>query len=619
PSIPSDRKTDVKVPHMGCLENMDVESNAAYPTPFANSPLLPLLLLSLVRERHAPKYVTSFNEEYDFVIVGAGTAGSVLASRLTEVPCVKVLLLEAGKSPPLLNEVPALATDFWSTDLDWRYQTVSQKNLGGKTLKWPSGKGVGGSSLLNGGVYVRGNPKDYDEWAKRGAVGWSYSDLFPYFLKMEDNREMKYLENGYHVVGGPITVNSPNYVPELKKPLLETAKLLGYNVVDSNGRSQTGYFDYQVSQRNGQRCSVAKAYLVPAENRTNLLHILPNSFVRKVLIQDKIVRGVEFDYNGSTYRVKVKREAILSAGTVNTAQLLMLSGIGPKEHLEKLKIAVAADLPVGDNFHDHIGVPVPFTMKPDYLTIDVRAENETVMKEYIYNRTGYYTSAVGDALLAFLNGPKSVEPDFPDYQLTFTEINTIQKNISFETIKQTNASTDNLNPNLPIYQCVAQILHPKSRGTVRLQSNSPYDPPLIDPNYLQDATDLEGLVNAMDLCYKIGSSDPMVKAVGSKLVLDLRKGCEPNSKETCLAKAIAIAMSHPVGTVAMGNAKDPKTVVDPLLRVKGITGLRVVDASIMPVITSGNTYIPTVMIGEKASDIIKSTIECDTQYPVERS
>ncbi|GIY89119.1 glucose dehydrogenase [Caerostris darwini] len=227
----------------------DIAYERTYPTPFANSPLLPLLLLTLATQRNAPKESKHFKDEYDYVIVGGGSAGSVVASRLSEIPCVSVLLLEAGgKKPPLLNDVPSLSRNFWFTDLDWQFKTVPQKYTGlaleNRQVIWPSGKGFGGSSLLNAMLYVRGNRKNYDDWEAQGAKGWGFKDVWPYFLKLEDNRDVEFLANGYHTVGGPISVEKPGYIAEVKNPLLEGAREYGYKVVDSNAQRQTGKLDF---------------------------------------------------------------------------------------------------------------------------------------------------------------------------------------------------------------------------------------------------------------------------------------------------------------------------------------------------------------------------------------
>ncbi|GBN27219.1 Glucose dehydrogenase [FAD, quinone] [Araneus ventricosus] len=379
---------------------MDIPAEKAYPTPIANSPLLPLLLLSLATQRNSPRQSSSFKEEYDYIVVGGGSAGSVVASRLSEEPCVTVLLLEAGaKKPPLLNDVPGLGRFFLGTDIDWQFKTVPQKNTGfalvNKQVPWPRGKGLGGSSLLNAMIYIRGNRKDYDNWAAQGARGWSYKDVFPYFLKLEDNRNIDFLMNGYHASGGPVTVEKPGYQSEIETPILEAAEQLGYRVVDSNAARQT----------------------VPAENRTNL-DIVGGAHVKKVLFDGSRAIGVQFDYKNSEYLVKARREIIMSAGTTNTAQLLMLSGIGPRKHLEKLKIPVIADLPVGNNLQDHCATFLPFVLNT--RTMNEKLTDPRNIKEYINSRTGPLSSLNFISSIAFLGG--EAEEDFPDHELYFGEV-----------------------------------------------------------------------------------------------------------------------------------------------------------------------------------------------------
>ncbi|GBM97875.1 Glucose dehydrogenase [FAD, quinone], partial [Araneus ventricosus] len=452
---------------------MDLAAERAYPTPIANSPLLPLLLISLATQRNAPRQATSIRDEYDYIVVGGGSAGSVVASRLSEEPCVTVLLLEAGATkPPLINDIPALGRYFWNTDIDWQFKTEKQKHAAyfhsNKQVIWPSGKGLGGSSLLNAMMYVRGNHEDYDNWEAQGAKGWGYKDVFPYFLKLEDNQDPDYLANGYHASGGPISAKKPEYEGEIKNPIREAAQQMGYEILDSNAARQTGFYDHQGSIRNGQRCSTAKGYLVPAENRTNL-DIVGGAWAWKVLFDGTKAVGVQFDYQNSTYEVKARREVIMSAGTTNTAQLLMLSGIGPRDHLEEFNIPVIADLPVGDNFQDHCGFPLPFTL--DAKPLDEKLNDSENIEQYINNRTGPLASPEMVSAMAFLNG-QSVYPeeDFPDHELYFLEVS--------KRITKTQLGLIPLIYELiffpyedgPMFACVSHLLHPKSRGTVRLQS-----------------------------------------------------------------------------------------------------------------------------------------------------
>ncbi|GIY96801.1 glucose dehydrogenase [Caerostris extrusa] len=370
---------------------MDIAAERAYPTPYANSPLLPMLILSLARQRVAPKTSTTFNNEYDYIVIGASSEGSVVASRLSEEPCVNVLLLEAGKAPPHLTDVPGITRYFYGTDLDWKLKTVPQKHtakaLVDRQVLWPGGKGLGGVSMFNDLIYSRGFKKTYDKWAEQGAVGWSYDDIFPYFVKLEGNRDPEYLANGYHSVGGPMTIEKPGYQSPIKGPIFEAAKNLGYKRIDPTTTEQTGMYDFQGTIRNGQRCTPSKAYLVPAENRTNL-NIVANAYVQKILIEGQQATGVQFEFGGQTHQVRARREVIVSAGTVKTPQLLMLSGIGPKKHLRKFKIPVVADLPVGDNLQGFVAAALNFQLSPNIPTVEQRLSNPNNIKQYIHSRTG---------------------------------------------------------------------------------------------------------------------------------------------------------------------------------------------------------------------------------------
>ncbi|KAG8175258.1 hypothetical protein JTE90_020791 [Oedothorax gibbosus] len=464
------------------MASSTVEYNGAYVPSLAANPLLPLLLISLAKQKHAPRTTASFSEEYDYIVVGAGSAGSVVSSRLSEIPCVTVLLLEAGKAPPLLNDVPYLWRYFWFSDLDWAYKTVPQKHSGfaliNNQMVWPSGKGIGGTSLINGMAYVRGNKKNYDDWARLGAVGWSYSDVKPYFLKFEDNADPEYLENGYHVVDGPVRVHTSNYEAEIKKPLMEAAKSLGYKIVDSNGPKQTGFYVPQGTIRNSQRCSTGKAYLVPAENRTNL-NIVVRAYAKKVLIEDGKAVGVQFDKDGGTFAVRARREVILSAGAVNSPKLLMLSGIGPRKHLEDLEIPVVVDLPVGDNAQDHVVVPVHFQIEPRRPSASPLSQQS--IREYIDNRTGILGSLT--TLIAFINTQKNSVIDDPVIQLYFSGISSEVVNGSYNLKPEVYEKIFRPFENRTMCVCNTQLLQPQSKGTVRLSSANPYDMPLIDPNY----------------------------------------------------------------------------------------------------------------------------------------
>ncbi|GIY13343.1 glucose dehydrogenase [Caerostris extrusa] len=424
------------------------------PHPFANSPLTPLLLLTLTRQRIAPKTKTTFKDEYDYVIVGAGAGGSVVASRLSEECCVSVLVLEAGKAGPQLSDIPGIARYFVNSELDWKYKTEPQKYTGSAHINrvglfpkrkyiveplfrvstlfasshnvylvrlfpkrkyivepqyrlsylkeplyhqalWSSGKGLGGSSLFNGLIFSRGNPKNYDDWAAQGAIGWSFREVWPYFLKQEDNWDLDFVANGL-----PLDTKNPAKLPFRwwsrncpktkirfgnKRPVLEAARRFGYRYGDPNGARQTGFADMQGTMGDGQRCNDAEDYLVPAENRTNL-DILTNAFVTKIIMEGNQAVGVQFVRKGTPCVVKARREVIVSAGVTNTPKLLMLSGIGPREHLEKFGIPVVADLPVGNNLQDHPLSSLGFKVDPRIPTMTQKLQDPRNIKEFIANR-----------------------------------------------------------------------------------------------------------------------------------------------------------------------------------------------------------------------------------------
>ncbi|XP_054715397.1 LOW QUALITY PROTEIN: glucose dehydrogenase [FAD, quinone]-like [Uloborus diversus] len=559
-----------------------------------------------------------FENEYDYIIIGAGSAGSVLASRLSEMPCAKILLLEAGKSPPILSDVPSAARSFIRSDIDWNYLTVPQRHTAAghknRQVPWPSGKTLGGSSTLNAMLYVRGNRKNYDEWAKQGAIGWSYDDVLPYFKKLENYTEPKHVNNGFHGTSGPVTASTPKFNPPVKLAAMEAATNLGYEFVDSNGPRQTGFYNYQSNTRRGQRCGTAKAYLVPSENRTNL-DILTNAMVKKVVIENKRATKVIFDFEGSSHEVRAKREIILSAGTTNTAQLLMLSGIGPMAELSKFGIPVIADLPVGHNLQDHCATFLAYELSDRQKGFEKEIKLDENIRKYIEKREGPLTTSEGFMLMSFLSKNMSkMQNDIPDFSLYLVDF------VREVPLKQFGISMDVMLKYFGFYAfkttivCASQILHPRSRGTVTLNSTNPYDPPLIDPNYYADYQDIDDVVQGLKVCKKLMGNSAMEK-VGARLFASLLPGCEKFADDEelylrCVVRTLVITTNHQVGTAKMGDPNDPTTVVDPRLKVKTIRGLRVVDASVMPTIPWGNTNIPTIMIAEKASDIIKSTIRC---------
>ncbi|GFY37959.1 glucose dehydrogenase [Trichonephila inaurata madagascariensis] len=595
--------------HIKRKYQMELLEERVYPTPFSLSPLFPMLMLSLATERQSPITRTSFQSEYDYIIVGAGAAGSVVASRLSEIPCVSVLLLEAGQKPPKVTEIPAAAGSFIMSDLDWKYRTVPQRHTGSALIDrrviLPCGRTLGGGSTVNALVMSRGNRKNYDEWAKLGAQGWGI--LF-------NTKIGKTIVILWHGIGGPITVERQNYQPEVKAAIVDSASELGYKFVDVNGPTQHGFYDFQATLRKGKRCSTAKGYLVPSENRTNL-HILSRAMVTKVLFEKKQAVGVEFDFRGKRHHVAARREVIVSAGAINTAKLLMISGIGPMNELERLRIPVVADLPVGRNLQEHPAGFVAFELDESVELLHKRLFDEENISKYIKDRSGPLAYSSGISLIAFLSNNSTGEAkDITDHELYFLELPALAAKLRVGFTPKAYQQVFGPYEKKPILVCLSQILHPKSRGFVRLRTNSPYDFPDIDPNYLDDPQDLKDVVEGLKTCVKILQAPPMSK-VGARMFNTSFPGCEGFMDDLevflkCLTRAAVMSLSHPVGTAKMGDPRDPSTVVDPELRVKTVERLRVIDSSVMPTIVWGNTNVPTIMIAEKASDMIKRTIHC---------
>ncbi|XP_055934671.1 glucose dehydrogenase [FAD, quinone]-like [Argiope bruennichi] len=583
--------------------------------------IIRLFYYALAYTVYSPKCSETFDQEYDYIVVGAGSAGSVVASRLTEDPCVKVLLLEAGGKADPLSEIPAAAFLLQLTDDDWQFKTTPQKRAAGgfqnRQLPVPRGKGIGGTSLINFFMYVRGNRRDYEQWAKNGAKGWAWKDVFPYFLKSEDNTDPEIANNGYHGKGGLLTVSNIQYNSTLMQTFIAAGKELGFEHRDINGEQQTGFSKLQGTIRKGKRCSTAKAFLVPAEDRPNL-HIVSNAYARKVLISDqKVATGVEFEINGHVYTVKAKKEVIVSAGTFQSPQLLMLSGIGPKEHLRKFGIPVVANLPVGDNLQDHVGTAsLNFEAKDAQSLLLGQVTNPFNLREFIRNGTGPLTSFSGIEGMAYINSKyQNPKLDWPDLEIhlasgspasDYGQILSDTVGMTSQVYRRVYAPYTGKNT-FTFFPC---YLRPKSKGTVRLHSANPKDFPLIDPNLFQVEEDLDRLVEVMKACVYLVENTTAFQKIGAKMFQTKHPGCEQykiysDKYLRCLGRNYVFNLYHPVGTCKMGNPNDPTTVLDPELKVKGIKNLRVVDGSVMPTIISGNTNAPIIMIAEKASDLIK--------------
>lgn len=558
---------------------------------------------------------------YDFVIVGGGSAGAVVANRLSEVSNWNVLLLEAGPDETEITDVPSLSAYLQLTKLDWQYKIEPTGRaclaMEGGRCNWPRGKVLGGSSVLNYMLYVRGNRNDYDNWEKLGNDGWGYEEALHYFKKSEDNRNPYLSKSPYHATGGFLTVQESPWKTPLVVAFVEAGTEIGYRNRDINGEHQTGFMIAQGTIRRGSRCSTAKAFLRPVRLRKNL-HTALNSHVTKIIV-DTVTRktvGVEFFRDGKRQVVRARKEVILSAGAINSPQILMLSGIGPKEHLEDIGIPVVNDLRVGDNLQDHVAMGgLTFLIDKPVAIVQDRFSPFGITMQYLANGKGPMTTLGGVEGLAFVNTKFANESaDWPDIQFHMAPAS-INSDAGAR-VRKIFGLTDKIYD--AVYKPIANkdawtimplLLRPRSRGTVRLSNGNPFSKPIINANYFSDPQDVRVLVEGAKIAMRV-SEAKVFKQFGSRVYTRKLPGCEhlkfaSDNYWECQIRHISMTIYHPVGTAKMGPAWDPDAVVDPRLRVYGIEGLRVIDASIMPTISSGNTNAPVIMIAEKGSDIIK--------------
>ncbi|HSD61796.1 MAG TPA: choline dehydrogenase [Burkholderiales bacterium] len=528
--------------------------------------------------------------EFDYVVVGAGSAGCALAARLSEDPAISVCLLEAGPrdTHPLIHVPFGILWLMHSRRLNWRYYTAPQGKLGGRRLFWPRGKTLGGSSSSNAMCYTRGHPADYDAWRDQGNPGWGYADLLPHFRRAE-NRERGATE--FHGSGGPLNVaplRSPN---PLSLAFVEAAASAGYRRNDDfSGAEQEGVGLYEVTQVNGQRCSSARAYLRPAADRPNLA-VLTRAQATRVLFQGRRAAGVTFRRDGAERSVAARREVILCGGAINSPQLLLLSGVGPGAELQALGIPLIHDLPgVGRNLQDHLDVMVVQACKKPVsygLTPRTVLRGLADIARYVVSRRGMYTTNAAEAGGFVKSGAGET---LPDLQFHFTTAPLSNHGLDVKFLLQQGYS---------LHVC---DLRPKSRGEIRLAGADPLAHPAIQPNYLADPQDQEKLVLGVKAARRILAAPPFDPYRGA----EIRPGPGVRSDEEIreFVRERAETIYHPAGTCRMGN--DPMAVVDAELKVRGVERLRVADASIMPLLVGGNTNAPAIMIGEKAADLICS-------------
>jgi choline dehydrogenase len=517
---------------------------------------------------------------YDYVIVGAGSAGCVLASRLSEDPDVQVLLLEAG--PPDVNQnihVPLGYLKLAGTEVDWDYYSAPEHECFGRRIALPRGKVLGGSSSVNAMVYIRGNHRDYDDW---DVPGWSWADLLPYFLKAEDNERGA---SEWHGVGGPLSVSEERSGNLISRAFVDAGAQAGLaRNEDFNGAEQDGVGLYQVTQRGGMRASAAVAYLHPSMERANLT-VMPYMQVQRVIFDGTRAVGVQASQLGQVQELRAEREVILCGGAYNSPQLLMLSGVGPAEHLMTREIEPLLDrAAVGQNLSEHAATQLVWTTpEPQSLLL---ALEPAALQQYEATQTGPYASNLAEA-----GGFARVAPGVsaPDVQFHVAPVHIVDEGLS-----------DPEAHGVWVSPC---LLTPESRGSVRLASNDPTAKPIVHNDFYSSGDDLQRMIAALRLTLDICAQPALQPFCAQPFTT-------PNADtDEALREHIALttfAIYHPVGTCRMGEDSD--SVVDPQLRVNGIDGLRVVDASVMPVVPRGNTNAPTIAIAERAADLIRGDV-----------
>jgi choline dehydrogenase-like flavoprotein len=533
---------------------------------------------------------------YDYLIVGAGSAGCVLASRLSEDPTVRVGLIEAG--PPdtsVLIHCPAgLALLAQTRSANWGFETVPQPGLNGRRGYQPRGKVLGGSSSVNAMIYARGHRADYDGWAAEGNPGWSFDEVLPYFKRAEHNERGA---DAFHGTGGPLNVADLRSPGRWRERFVQAGVEAGYpHNPDFNNAEQEGFGPYQVTHRNGERFSAAKAYLTPHLGRPNL-EVLTGAQVLRVRFEGHRAVGVDVRIGGAERALSARREVLLSAGALQSPQLLMLSGVGPGAHLQALGIPVLHDLPgVGRHLHDHIDVVqvVEGVQSHDQrelfglsLAGAVRALRGVF--EWQQHRTGMLTTNFGEGGAFIRSTPD--EP-IPDLQLHFVVGKLVDHG------RKTVFGHG--------YSCHVCVLRPRSRGSVQLASADPLAAPLIDPAFLREDDDTHRLVRGFKLMRQILAQPALAQHGGREVAASA--AAQTDAQIEAYIRQHADTIYHPVGTCRMGPAESAasgRSVVDAELRVHGLRGLRVVDASVMPQIVGGNTNAPTIMIAEKAADLIR--------------
>lgn len=530
------------------------------------------------------------NQKFDYIIVGGGSAGCVLANRLSADQRNYVCVLEAGPSDSsIFIRMPmAILIAIRSNTFNWKFWTEPQKNCADRSMFWPRGHVLGGSSSINAMCYTRGSPSDYDHWASMGCDGWSYKDILPYFKKME-NFELG--ENKYHGVGGPMNVAKYVYLNPLIEAFVEAGKQAGYPIVDDyNAESQEGVGYFYVTEKTGQRVSNASGYLHPVETRNNLT-VITKAYVTKILFENKRAVGVRYLYRKKSFDIYAEKEVILCAGSINTPQILMLSGVGPRAELEKHGISVIHELPgVGKNLQDHLDIHITCldkTRTSMSFRLSYLGRFFVGLYKYFVKHCGELTSNYTQAVGFTKSHPNLPAPDLQWH---------------FAASMYTNSGLE-LRPIFKHYGYTLMVchLHPKSRGQITLRDANPLSKPLIDANYLAYESDLDAMV----IGFKKSREILAQSAFHPYFLCEYEPGAKVKSDAEIknYIRLRAETLYHPVGSCKMGC--DNMSVVDPkTLKIYGLQHIRIIDASIMPTVISGNTNAPTTMIAEKGADMI---------------
>ncbi len=526
---------------------------------------------------------------FDYIVVGGGSGGCVLAARLSEDPSVSVALIEAGPADRnILIHVPAgLALLAQTHAANWNFSTVPQKGLNGRIGWQPRGKVLGGSSSVNAMIYIRGHRADYDHWASEGNPGWGYDDVLPYFRRAEHNER---LNDGYHGNAGPLNVmdlRSPN---KYLQAFVDAGREAGYRITDDfNGAEQEGIGPYQVTHKNGERFSAAKAYLTPNLGRRNLT-VFTEAHTTRILFEGKRAAGVEFRRAGRLEQIAANHEVLLAAGALQTPQILMLSGVGPAAELAKHGIGVLHDLPgVGRNLHDHVDavqvVDAPHLKETFGVSLSGIGRVLKAIPEWRNRRSGMLTTNFAEAGGFVKSDPSEAIPDLQLHFVVGKLIDHGRKTVFGHG-----------------YSAHVCVLRPQSRGSVTLASADPFAAPLIDPNFFDHPDDMQRLVRGFRQMRALMNQPALARLGGKELARSASATSDAEIEQ--FIRDYGDTIYHPVGTCRMGSGA--MDVVGSDLRVHGLEGIRVVDASMMPRIIGGNTNAPTIMVAEKASDMIKA-------------